>query len=226
MDIDQVFPLKFCFNLDRQEERRRLAAEQFRIHHLNVLRLPAIDGAELRKQHPFSSTADRACAAGIRIALRLATRRGASAVLLFEDDVVLHDDFRDRVDELDLPEDWGLFYFGCQHVTRPVAVSPGVVRITTAFDTHAVGLRIPVFARIHSLLSAQKADSTSPLPPCDVRIAELHSIIPTYAAFPNLAWQRDCSSHRTGMRYSNYSQRGEQLLWPEAVCELRARGIK
>src|SRR4030095_5583440 len=56
----------------------------------------------------------------------------------------------------------------------------------------------------------------------DRLLAELHKTIPTYAAWPNLAWQLEDESDIVCHRYSNYDQlSGRQRNFPEAIDGLK-----
>ena len=216
MDIDTLFPLKVCANLDRAEDRRRLASEQFRMHHLKVHRIAGFDAARLRRSSPYATAGERACAGAIRLAIRLAQRTRAPALLYFEDDVVLHDEFGERCVRMSLPDDWQLFYFGCLHRQAPAPACPGVVRVTEAYDTHALAIRASAYKTVLDAICPVHGHPGCQPPP-DVRVARLHRSVPTYAAWPNLAWQRNCVSLRTGIAYSNYDENGSQILWQESV---------
>jgi hypothetical protein len=67
----------------------------------------------------YESAGRYALALTQRLILREAGRRGAPAVLLLEDDVVFHPNFRELVGAVELPEDWAIFYLGCAHAERP-----------------------------------------------------------------------------------------------------------
>jgi hypothetical protein len=132
-----------------------------------------------------------------------------ASLLLLEDDVVFHPNFSRRVKELELPEDWGIFYFGCQHLEPPQAVSPGVVRVRRALDTHAVGIRAEHFYTVRAAMrgggKGAQGNRCS-----DALLSSLHKFVPTYAAYPNLAWQREIYSDLRQKIYSNYFRDGRQ----------------
>jgi len=139
-----------------------------------------------------------------RMAIRQAKLKGAEAVLLLEDDVVLHPNFRALVEMLEIPEDWGIFYFGCAHDEVPEPAAAGIVRARRALDTHAVAIRASYYDQALAALDAHgKPRPGHPLV-SDRFLAALHERIPTYACFPNLAWQADDQSDLEGRAYSNY----------------------
>ena len=219
MNAPDRFPFRVFASLPERADRR-------------VKLLPRLDGVGLaarwiepvpvdaiRDCHGFRSLRKRSCALTKRLALRLAQRERAPSLLYFEDDVIFHPQFVERVAAIALPDDWGIFYFGCQHCEAPVPVAPGLVRVTRAFDFHACAIRAPHF------LAARRAMRGGPrgAPPVhhsDVLFSALHKIIPTYAAFPNLAWQAVEHSDLAGATYSNYQPDGSQRCFHHVVAPM------
>jgi hypothetical protein len=165
----------------------------------------------------YESAGRYALALAQRLAIRQAKLRGAASVLLFEDDVVLHPNFHALIEEIDLPEDWGIFFFGCQHTMDPIPCAPGIVRVRHAFDTHGFAIRKPYYDRVIQALDAHgKPTPRHPLA-SDRFLAALESEIPTYACFPNLAWQLNDQSDLVHISYSNYHSGGTQKQMPGLV---------
>lgn len=211
MDLRQTFPLKYYINLGRREDRRREVLNEFLDHGLeDVKRWPAVDGRRVRDWHGYENAGRYALALTDRQILREARRRKAPAVLIFEDDVVLHPEFQLRTDALELPSDWGIFYFGCQHTKQPIPAGPGLVRVTQALDTHALGIRAPYFQRVMSELTGIRGSKPGSMKASDQILARLAEEIPVYAAYPNLAWQRVTKSDLIAKNYSSYCLTGEQ----------------
>lgn len=139
MDFEKAFPLKFWINLGSREDRRVEMAARLEEIGIAAERFAAVDarGIENRRQgarrplHGLERDAPATmCAAALkeaqnagrhalaltqRLALREAARRKAPAVLLLEDDVVFHPNFRILIGAVELPDDWGIFYLGCSH---------------------------------------------------------------------------------------------------------------
>jgi hypothetical protein len=136
----------------------------------------------------------------------------AEAVFIFEDDVVLHPALEERLAKLELPDDWGILYLGCQHHERPEVVAPGLVRVTVPLDTHAWGVRADRFMEVRRALTGKYWTSGGPVPAADILLAEVVRRIPAYAAYPNLAWQQEEESDLTGGVSGNYEPDGLQRL--------------
>ncbi len=219
MNLDREFPLKFYINLGPAEDRRRRMLNLFLDHGLSVERLPAVSKRHVQSARGHWDKGRYALALTQKLALREGRRRGATAVLVFEDDVVLHPQWKKRVAALELPEDWGIFYFGCQHLERPVAVSPGIVKVENVWDLHAFAVKAEYYRRVMSVLSPMGRGTKEVwLDPSDRAIATLLKEIPAYAAWPNLAWQgREDSSLAQGWVNDNYTGDGLQRRWLDAV---------
>lgn len=221
MDLDREFPFKICFHQPRREDRRQQVSEMFRMHKLKVLRWPGADAARSRHARGFAFVRQRAHYLSALLAIREARRRREKALLIFEDDVVLHGDFRERVEELRPPDDWGMLYFGCLHIAPPERVAGNLVRVSRALDNHALAIRGCWFdTLLKRLRPAALPEGRARSGPFDLLLSELHTLIPTYAAWPNLAWQREGHSDMSGIRFSNYFPDGRQRFMAEKVAWL------
>src|SRR5688572_1675152 len=189
MDFDAVFPHKYLLNLARREDRRVRCEELFAAQGWKVRRQAAVDARRLKSAHGFESPGKYGHSLGTRIILRRAMLAKAEAVFIFEDDIVFHPALKERLAEIELPDDWGIFYLGCQHHERPELVSPGVVRVTAPLDTHAWGVRAEYFMEARRALTGKYWPRGEWTAAADLLLAELTRRVPACAAYPNLAWQ-------------------------------------
>lgn len=114
MNFEQTFPLQFYINLNHRDDRRRSVLNMLLSHGLErVERFPAIDGRNVRNARGHWSGGRYALSLTQMLCLREARRRKAPAVMLFEDDMVLHPEFHARLAGIELPEDWVSFILGC-----------------------------------------------------------------------------------------------------------------
>ncbi len=211
MNFETTFPLRLYINLGFREDRRADLEIEFYTHGFDAERFPAVDARWLKRTGKFSKPGWCALATSLRLLIREAERRGAESVLILEDDVVFHPEFKKRLEEIKLPRDWGIFYLGCQHVSRPDIHGPGIVRCTRAVDMHAVAVHAKYFRAVRKALAHPERISFLATMANDQAIAELQTDIPTYAAFPNLAWQRQGFSNAQEYVYSAYDQCGNQF---------------
>ncbi len=225
MNFEATFPLIFLMNLSRREDRRVRSEALFAQHGLNVRRFPAVDALWMKGADGFETKGRRAHALTTRLMIREAKRRRAPAVFIFEDDVVLALDWRERLGEICLPEDWGMFALGGQHHERPATIRPGVVKVAAMLDTHAWGLRAEYYDKVLAALRHCEFDDRGSRPATDVTLARLQARIPTYATWPNAAWQEESHSDLASGAYSNYEADGWQKPAPYAVDGLLAEAL-
>jgi Core-2/I-Branching enzyme len=238
MDHTTLFPLKVLLNLSRRQDRRERCAEVFMVLGWPVERLPAVDARRLRSTRGFGEKGRYAHALSTRLALRRAEQSRAAAVLIMEDDIVLHPHLTERLAALELPADWAILYLGCQHHERPEPVARGLVQVRAPLDTHAWAVRAPYFRAVRQALAGRFWQEPGPLPAADILLAELARRVPAYALYPNAAWQQEEMSDLTGAFGGNYNtdgtvRCGQQVLpgllaevlggraWPQAAAEAR-----
>ena len=215
MNFDDTFPLKLCINLTRREDRRfRMDLEFYKLG-MDVLRVRAVNQKYVRRLHGYPTAGRYANALSHRLALRRAKLAGVSAVLIFEDDVVFAPDFHERLADIELPEDWGIFYLGCRHWQRPESAGQRLVRVTRALDTHAYAVRAEHFERLLRAFRRPNNPGSSAEGVLDwgvdFPLKDLQRDIPTYACWPNLAWQQPNNSDLATKAWRAYGDDGKQL---------------
>lgn len=183
--IDRLFPQKFCINLQRRPDRWDKMLHRFRLHDIrDVIRHDAVDGRHLTPPAEWKfSPGAYGCLLSHSEIVRNAQENGVPAVLIFEDDVIFCDDFRERFEEhtARLPEDWDAIFMGGIHLADPVPVSPGVAKMTEAFSTYAYGLRSKAYAAFLS-------DAETQTRPIDHTTRAMQRDFRFYCFTPHLAW--------------------------------------
>lgn len=188
-DFQQRFPLAYYINLGRREDRRCEVEYQFGVQCVQVHRFPAADARYVRNSHGFRTKSQYACSLSHRMAIRQAKLNQASCVLIFEDDVVLHPFFRDIMERMPLPNDWGILLLGCTHVEQPEVVQSGIVRVSKFWGLQAYVVKREWYAQV--LRKMRKRGGTGDDMAADIVLSALTDQIPTYAIYPNIAWQAD-----------------------------------
>jgi hypothetical protein len=211
MDIEKTFPLRYFINLGRRQDRRVETEIALEDVGFTAERFPAVAARFVKKTRGYESAGRYALALSQRLVLRQAALKKAEAVLILEDDVVFHPRLLEKLAEIELPDDWGIFYLGCAHQRRPWPAGKGLVRTPYALDTHAFGVREPYYRKVMAALSRHSGDEFAHPRASDWYLANLHREIPTYACYPNLAWQAVAESDLAGGTYSNYTPSGEQI---------------
>jgi hypothetical protein len=220
MELEQAFPLRYWINLGHRADRRERVEWHLLENQVSAERFPAVDARNVKKLRGYETAGRYALALTKRLAIRRAMQLGAEAVLLLEDDVVFHPNLNEILRGIELPDNWGIFHIGCTHFERPEPYSFGVVRVKHAVDHHAVAIHSRYFKEVLRILDASWQGEV-PFPRASDRFfAQLHKRIPSYACFPNLAWQMESDSNLTGTKYSAYHRGGSQKNSPAVVHQL------
>lgn len=223
MNLDTAIPLRFYLNLGPRDDRRANTERVLFEAGIEAERLPGIDHRWLQgRSRGYSSSQLYACSLSHRLAVRKAKQRKAPAVLIFEDDVVLDQDFRSKVEKIEVPDDWDLLFFGCTHQRRPTAIKPGLVQAHANFDNHCYAVRDRAYDQVLSALRPPPRNSGVTLQANDLQISSLLRHLKGYAFFPNLAWQAVSHSDILGKIYSNYNQYGTQVNHPGIIDGIAA----
>ncbi|MHA3773678.1 hypothetical protein ACXR0O_19250 [Verrucomicrobiota bacterium sgz303538] len=226
MKIGETFPLQLLLSLAGREDRRHQFFGLARAQGFRPTWKRAIAAAQIRGgARGFATLGKYACALGKRLMILEAERQRAPSVLMFEDDATFAPDFVPRIAGLRLPEDWGIFYFGCTHLQEPEPVAPGLVRVRCALDAHAWAVRAPYYRTVLAALTDARRMPPGEPAASDVLVSQLHATVPTYAAFPNLAWQAVSRSDLAGGVYSNYEPNGRQKLFRHVVASVTGEAL-
>ena len=212
MNLEEEFPHIVFLNLGKRGDRRIALEDEFERHSIDAERIAAINQRSVKDSRGFEKRSRYACCLTKRIAIRKAIQNDWPSILILEDDVVFHPELRERLSVIRMPPDWGLFYFGCFHLEPPDLIGPGIVRAVKCVDNHAMGVKKEWFRHVLRALRPCPRNRPKKLPNSDVIIAGLQSVIPSYAAYPNLAWQRCGFSDNLGGMSANYTVQGNQIL--------------
>lgn len=109
-------------------------------------------------------------------------------ILILEDDVEFDIDVKDKIESIDIPDDWALFYFGGNHNGHhPEMVSNNVHRLKKTFTTHCFAIN-PKY--LNEIIDGFSETYTRYV--IDEFLAyEIQTKYPCYGCFPHLAWQRE-----------------------------------
>lgn len=214
----ETFPLSFYINLPRREDRRMDAEFQFALQGIQVERLPAANGERARKTRGHGNPNKYACRLSHRMAIRQAKLRKAPSVLIFEDDVVLHPFFRDILERLSPPTDWGILFFGCTHVKPPVAVTPGWVKVSYLWGLQAYVVKAEWYDLVLKALREHGRPGVKL--GSDVAISLLSDRIPMYATYPNIAWQAEGYSDLMKIQRMIFDKNGQQTRMLHVIREV------
>ena len=185
MLLNQLFPHKFCINLDRRTDRWKRMQTEFARHGIDdVRRFSACDGNMLVLPPHWKHTAGAyGCLLSHVQAVQVARELGHESVLIFEDDAVFDPAFTTKFASFiaELPSDWDMLYLGALHKDEPTRVSDHVYRITKGNSTYAYALKNTVFDAFVELNA--RAENV-----LDMNAYDLQERFNCYCFMPNLAW--------------------------------------
>jgi hypothetical protein len=206
MNIDKTFPLKLCVNGSlREEQRFRMDLEFYKLGwDVRRVRAPAVRLVKRRRGHLTAE--GYAATLGHRLALRLARQAGAEAVLIFEDDVEFHPLFKEKLEQISLPDDWEVLLLGAVHHIAPELAGPCLARVARSSGRHAWAVRACAYDRILQYLRRGIPRDADDEPWNEV------SGIACYAALPNLAWtQPRFINSKTNSGHSTIVRRFDEM---------------
>lgn len=203
-NINDVFPLKVCINLDRRPDRWKQMQSKFERHAIHgVRRFSATDGNSLTVPPYWSDTPGAyGCLLSHLQVVREARGLGAPGVLIFEDDCAFDERLQENFSRYfsQVPSDWEMLYFGALHLDEPIQISENVYKIRRGNSTYAYALNHTIFDAFIELNSEAAT-------PVDVSNRSLQMKHACYCFMPHLAWVEDeCSDVQEREKYHWYLQ--------------------
>lgn len=187
----------YVINLDHRDDRLIQVTEEFAMKGIEFTRFPAFNGMDYSGTSVMKQGAV-GCAISHLTLLRFAREQNFSAIMVFEDDVVLSENFNRELKEMlaFLPQDWDMFYFGGSHREKPIRINERILKACKTLTTHAYLMR-------SSMYDAAIAEIERLIDPVDSVYADLQKQFNVYISDPPLAWQRESFSDIEG-RQMNY----------------------
>jgi hypothetical protein len=156
--IHTFFQKSFCINLERRKDRLEHSLAEFAKHNLHVEICKATDADSVKAG--AISAPRLACLRSHQIILENSVRLGLDSVLIFEDDVLLADNFGQLFSQwsVEVPADWEMLYVGWLKwlPIRYDPVSANVGRIHDVGTAHALGLRGSVLKELIEAISLEQ----------------------------------------------------------------------
>lgn len=117
-------------------------------------------------------------------------------MLVFEDDAFFVDNFLERYNELQVPDDWDMFYLGGQPVKPGEYVTNRIMRCDNINLMHAYAVNKKCAQRLVEFYDSKNVSIAQ-----DWRIGQLHPNIKAYLCMPNLVGQIAGISGTAGIYY-------------------------
>jgi GR25 family glycosyltransferase involved in LPS biosynthesis len=181
-----IFDNCYCINLDHRVDRWEHAEKEFEKHNLKVERFSAIDGSSLEDISKKMHKNIIACGLSHLEIIKKAKSDGLPHVTIFEDDVVLHENFKDVISKNieDVPN-WDMLYYGGNHLGRLLPVTNNVYKLTHTYAAHAYTVKNTLYDFLIQTIPNLKI-------PFDAFYGHIHSEISAYLITADdyqLSWQ-------------------------------------
>lgn len=173
----------YCINLIRRNDRLQNAQKQFQKSKIDVEIFSALDMNDIKINYQLKS-GSLACSFSHYQLIQRAKICGHKSILIFEDDVILHDDFSNQLEILmaNCPHDCDLLYLGGSNAERPTKFNDHVSRCHKTFTTHAYVIN----ESIYDVVLDQVEQFNDVI---DVIYTSLQPINNFYISNKTLAWQ-------------------------------------
>ncbi|RYD22886.1 MAG: hypothetical protein EOP88_06405 [Verrucomicrobiaceae bacterium] len=225
MNINESFDLVFYLNLATDQNARFSMEARLRELGVSAERFPTINGDSIRPRYVSNKETDirwqYARYLTIRLALREARRRGARSVCFLEDDLIFHPNFKEIIKTIHLPEDWGIFCFGCDHQVAPDWIEGRIVRLRKAMFSHAFAVRGRDINRLLKFIRAASVRGADY--GMDRILSETQDTIRAYGCFPNLASPPAYQPKKNGKYQGEYSNNGVQRFRVNELSDILER---
>lgn len=229
MDINSI-PAQYCINAGCDYENRIVSAQIFDALGLrSIERFPAINPNVLKRTHNALDKVAYAEAVAHRIIVGTAQRKRHPSVLILRDTLEFNPGFNELIAGINLPDDWGMFVFGCRHKTKPEVVAPNLVRCTTPYNISGYVLNWRSYSQfLEGIRRAEQHLADAPphkSPGVDHIISKLAGSMPIYAPWPNAAWEY-CDPADKHAAFALYDANGMQQNFMDAIADIPAEIAK
>jgi GR25 family glycosyltransferase involved in LPS biosynthesis len=184
MTRSEIFKNVNVISLPHRFDRRAAVSQEMSKHNISFVFFDAINGHELNYNGPLKKGEEGVRQSHLRI-FQDSISTGQHSVMIFEDDVILHDELNVELDNalastIIIPD---MLYLGASHHIEPIHVVGNLYKVNYAFTAHAVYISAKIFPLLIELIN------NNPHLPVDVIYANIHKNIEAYAIYPHLAWQ-------------------------------------
>ena len=158
-DLNSYFDKIYCLNLDKRRDRWNKVKKEFRRFGISASRFSAIEGENM--SHPDSDVIKSmsnqgliensnalGCLTSHIEMIKDAKAKGYNRILIFEDDILISEDFYERISLLSQME-WKIFYLGAsQFDWNRIHIKEGYYRCRKTLGTFAYALDCSVYDEI------------------------------------------------------------------------------
>ena len=188
MNLNSFFDKIYCINLARRYDRWEECIKKFKKHRIILERFEGMDGKNIIFDYnKMISPGEYGCLMSHLNIINDAVINGHDKILIFEDDVELHDDFSRIAEEFlqQVPDNWDMIYFGANTTrNQNMKISERVNMASSLLTTHAYAIKSTIF---HYLID-KICNGHGPI---DKIYSDNHIYMNTYICDPIIAWQKD-----------------------------------
>lgn len=191
--MKSMFGMAFCINLARRTDRWAAASDEFKKARLDVRRFDAIDGADYPSHLVPESAPLRwpitagpyCCLLSHLSVISFAKNADLPGVMIFEDDLWLSPDFRERGDAFlrEVPDNWDMIYWNGRVMLDRAVLSNEVTRPSYVYNCFAYCVSRKAYDRCIEALRTKMHWN-------DQLLAGLHPQMYVYMPRVPFAWQR------------------------------------
>jgi GR25 family glycosyltransferase involved in LPS biosynthesis len=184
--MTNIFDNCYCINLDHRLDRWEHAQREFIKHELKVERFSAINGDFLEDISKEMHKNIIACGLSHLEIIKKAKADDLPHVTIFEDDVVLHENFKNIIYEhVNNVPTWDMLYYGGNHLGELIPISNNIYKVTRTYAAHAYSVSNTLYDFLIREIPNLKI-------PFDAFYGQIHSRISAYlitADDSQLSWQ-------------------------------------
>jgi GR25 family glycosyltransferase involved in LPS biosynthesis len=202
MGFNRYFENIFCINLEKRKDRWDSFTKEMKKNSITgVVKYKGIDGGEI-----YNPTRMLNGELGILLThlslIKECKNRNYENVLIFEDDLVLHENYNNLDDYMSqVPNDWDFIYFGGNHVygDKPEKINDNTLKLNYTVSLHCVAIKNTMFDIIIDKLNKFEKQ-------VDACYADLHKSVNCYGITPNIALQKEGFSNIQNkiVNYNNF----------------------
>lgn len=183
----------FCINLERRQDRRNEATEEFNRIGIDFEFFTGVDGHLLDVKGKIKPGHIGCVLSHLNLFKHIRDNEEGEIFMITEDDVIFREDFIDFYNQwIDtVSADWLMFYFGGNHNhTRIEFISPNIHKLKKTYTTHCYLVKKSKIDILINEFSDERVFNEE----VDVHLSNLQLKYPCYGFYPSLAWQRDSFS--------------------------------
>ena len=213
-DFNSYFDMIYCLNLDKRRDRWDKVKKEFRRFGISASRFSAIDGENMSypESDRIEAMSDRGLIENSRALgclkshiemIKDAKSKGYNRILIFEDDILISEDFHSRISLLS-QMDWKIFYLGAsQFDWNRIHIKEGYYRCRKTLGTFAYALDCSVYDEI-----LEKAEGSEMSIDNILSAVQAENMKKCLTFFPNIVISDVSDSDiRDGAKMDEYSER-------------------